>query len=687
MGVRSEVGVALRIDTLGTVPATFRIADACTIDNATGEQYAPDLIDLSDLSSSIPGPTTPIATNSAANIKAANRGGQFYEAITDGVVFDSARVRAWLTVDQEFSSGDDPFWAGELDELAIDIDDDALSTTARGPLKALEGIRFPSRLIEATTYPNAPASSQGKLLPVRFGLWTNGNRFSEMLCTNALTGEVTLLDTKAADGTWIPVAAVNAVPSGGNEWRDSLLWLVERSKYDPRNPRGMLAHGPGAPRRSVAFVDTTNQDESRGKLRIGNRVTVADPPEDTPDPVEQVDPCATVTETPTSDPEVVEQCPASNPDTPKDSWGGERATDFDPANDVVLGKHGGYVGKNPDGVGFHNNVSSFGAQVWTILRRFIGLLASKLYEPSMFSAEEWPGSGEQAELSLKNAPQLEEQYDLAAVLAAGAWENGALFYERAGKIALAKSTLLGSGSAVAFEIKPNHVKAGSLRIVRGRFGDYANAVTFVSFGHGIAPDLLPYASAYRENADAIAEKGRLVPYYVGQEFSRRFGLWLDGKYDSQIGARAGEMLSLLSSRHQLIELELVPTLDIRAAVMALRLGQVVSLVWPAFDDSLGAPRSSQPLIPEDEPALCPIIGLAPDPIEHTLKLRVLRFLSAGGSDAGTCVYLRVAPETATFPASLGGGDATTYDEGWSAEQKDYWMCTWGGTGRSKTAPA
>ena len=47
--------------------------------------------------------------------------------------------------------------------------------------------------------------------------------------------------------------------------------------------------------------------------------TITPPPEDTPDPVDQVDPCQTVTEEPTSDPAITEQCPAVPPDVPHDS--------------------------------------------------------------------------------------------------------------------------------------------------------------------------------------------------------------------------------------------------------------------------------------------------------------------------------------------------------------------------------
>lgn len=690
MGYRDELGIAVRVTTVGAVPFVIRAAWPSTaIDNGLGEHYDPDLLDLSDMASSVASPTNPVASNSSAGLVIANRGGALSAAVNAGVNFDGARLEVWRTRNDEFNSLTDPLvWGGELDELAIGLDDEKLDTTARGPLKALEGIKYPNRYV---TGDDAPQATLGKLIPIRFGYWANGNRYSELLCTKASNGEVTLYDSHAAGGGFIKCAAVNAVPSGGRQALDSLVWLVERSKYDPTNPRGMMSHGPGSPRRSVAYIDTTNQDENRATFRIGNRVTITPPPEDTPDPVDQVDPCQTVTEEPTSDPAITEQCPAVPPDVPHDSWGGVRADEFDPENDVVLAKHGGPVGINPDGDGYHNNVASFGGICDTILRRQLGIPTSKLKTSTFLSPTEWPGQGTQTELAYVNAPQLEESYDLLALLAAGALENRALFYEDAGKIALRRARFVGSGT-VAYAIEPRVISASGIpTVVKGRWGDFANAVTFTAFGHGIAPDLLPYASVYRENADSIAERlaaGLLdrVPYVVGQEFNRAFGVWLDGRNKEQFKAVAGDLLAILSSRHQIIEVTVVPPLDELATVEALKLGDLVSLVWPSYDDGLGVPRARQPLIPTDEPAVCPIIGINPSQFDAVFTFRVLRYLGAGGTTASACTIAKYTAPDATFPAELGGGSMTEWDDGWTDEQKAYATCNGGFYGRSVYGP-
>jgi hypothetical protein len=691
MGATDRIGVALRMTTVGPTVAVFRIGSSNCVDNGTGEQYDGDLIAWPEFTISVPGPTSAIATTGSISISIANFAGELSQAVNEGVTFEGAQVESWWTINEEFDSLTDPvLFGGEIDEESISLDDDRLECSAFGPMRALENIQFPSRFI---TDPDAPSQNRGKLLPVRFGRWGNGNRYSEFLCTNALTGKITLHDSKAADGTWIRMSAVVGIPTGGNKFQDSDKFLIARADFDPRNPKAALSQGLGSKRRTLAYIDCTGQDENRATFEIGNRVEVVPPPEDVEEPVEPVDPCVVVEATPVEeDPTLTEQCPATDPRTPKTSKGGERATEFDPENDVVLGKHGGPSGINPDGDTYHSNVSSFGGISDTILRRYIGVHADKLATETFLSPTEWPGTGTQTGLTYQNAPQLEQQYALGALLAQGALENRALFYEDGGKIALRQARFVGSVSDVVYDIDPSVVVAGSFKVVPGRWGVFANDVTFTAYGHGVAPDLLPYAMAHAENADSIAERAAAkqiprVPYVVGQDLNQTFGLWLDGARQDQFTEACGDLLAILSSRHRILEMVLCPPVEEFADVKSIRLGDFVRVVWPSCDDSLGVPRSRQPLIPEDEPAICPVIGLSPSPINGTFKLRVVQYISAGGSDAGLCVYAKYMDPSATFPAYLGGGPMLPWDDEWTDDQKAYASCHGGFYGRHKYQPA
>jgi hypothetical protein len=222
-----------------------------------------------------------------------------------------------------------------------------------------------------------------------------------------------------------------------------------------------LATG-GATSPTVASHSTTN-----GTYRIGGTsaggcaIRVADPPADTPDP-ETPDPCVTVTVTEDpEDPTVQEQCPTTPPRVPHDSWGGRRLghfpgesdtgePDFDPESDLIFGARASYVGKNPDGIGYHNNHTDFGGILYDQIARFLGFHGDFLDKPTFFSPEDWPGGpGTQTELTAKNSPRLEVQYDAREVIASGLWENGAALVVRAGKMSLVKLDPMGSPSGVA----------------------------------------------------------------------------------------------------------------------------------------------------------------------------------------------------------------------------------------------
>lgn len=690
-GPTDRIGVALRITTAGPTPAVFRIGSSNCIDNGLGEQYDGDLIDWPSFDLSVPGPTSRVATNSSITLAIANFGGALSQAVNDGVTFEGAQVESWWTTNEEFNSLTDPIlFGGKIDSESIDLTDERMDCSAYGPMQELEGVQFPSRFV---TEEEAPARNRGKLKPVRFGRWGNGNRYSEFLCINAATGKILVHDSKAADGTWIKMSAVVGIPTGGNKYQDSDKWLCLSSEFDPQNPKAALSQGLGSSRRTLAYIDCTGQDENRATFEIGNRVEIIEPPEDVEEPVEPVDPCVVVEETPVEeDPTLTEQCPATDPRVPLTSKGGVRAVDFDPENDVVLGKHGGPSGQNPDGDYYHSNVSTVGGICDTLLRRYIGVHPDKLKTSTFLSPTEWPGSGTQTELNYQNAPQLEQQYDVSALLSQAALENRALFYEDGGQIAMRKARFVGSVADVVYAIDPSVVAAGSFKVVRGRWGKFANDVTFNSYGHGVAPDLLPYATWQGVNQDSIDERAAAkqiprVPYVVGEDLGLTHGLWLDGAAKAQFKEVGSDLLAILSSRHRILEMLLVPPVEEIDDVKAIRLGDFVSVVWPSCDDSLGVPRSRQPLIPEDEPAICPVIGLSPSPINGTFKLRVVQYISAGGSDAGLCVYAKYMDPAATFPAYLGGGPMLPWDDEWTDDQKAYASCHGGFYGRHKYQPA
>ena len=61
MGYRDELGIAMRVTTVGAEPYVIRAAWPSTaIDNGLSEHYDPDLIDLSDMASSVSSPTNQI---------------------------------------------------------------------------------------------------------------------------------------------------------------------------------------------------------------------------------------------------------------------------------------------------------------------------------------------------------------------------------------------------------------------------------------------------------------------------------------------------------------------------------------------------------------------------------------------------------------------------------------------------
>ena len=707
----AELGCAIRITTVGPTVQVFRIADASTIDNGAGEQYDPDLIAADHSGDTIADPTSPIADAGSLTVTIANRAGQLWSALNSGVVMGGALVEAWLTVNQEFDSTDEPIWAGTIAEDWSSIDDESGKFVADGPMGMLDGLKLPYRTINADDNPNAPSPSIGKVRPMRWGSWGGGGRRdAQAYVIDRATMEVCVLETLCPDGSHVVPAAVIDIPNhGGHSYPglDSGHYVVASGEVDLTKLQQMASHMNQA-RRTIAYDNTVSRNEANGTYRIGGTSTglvtvrIADPPEDTPDPVTP-DPCATVTVTEDpEDPTIQEQCPTTPPRVPHDSWGGRRLghfpgdadtgePDFDPETDLIFGARASYVGKNPSGVGYHNNHSDFGGILYDMIARFLGFGDDAMDQPTFFSAEDWPGGpGTQTELTAKNSPRLEVQYDAREVIASGLWENGAALVVRAGKMSLVKLDPMGSPSGVAYAITPSVVSDGGFSFAPGRWGRFANDVYMTAFGHPLDPTQFAKASAHRQNADSIAERiaaklPPLVTYTVGEEYGRAYTLWLDGADDARFKARCEEILGLLSSRQALYDVTIVPPTEDTAAVLAIPLGGHVSLVWPNEDDSLGEPRGAAPAIPEDEPAVCLVIGRKVDLLNHTVQLRLLRFIGTADGESG-CIYLRVAPESPTFPAELCGGDATTWDDGLTDAQKDWWMCNLGGTDLSCTAP-
>ncbi len=171
---------------------------------------------------------------------------------------------------------------------------------------------------------------------------------------------------------------------------------------------------------------------------------------------------------------------------------------------------------------------------------------------------------------------------------------------------------------------------------------------------------------------------------VGDEYGRKHGLWLDGRYDSAFAQRAGEMVGFLAARQAIYEVTLQPPVEESATVMAIELGDHVTVVWPFGDPDLGASRTGEPFIPEDEPASCLVIGRAPDPVNHTISLRLLRFLGPASGEPACEVYAQYMDAAATFPADLGGGAMVPFDAGtFSDAQEAYALCNGGYYGVSQ----
>lgn len=706
-----QVGTAARITTVGATIQTYRVADLTTFDTNANVFYAPDLFDISDMAGSIPDSLTPIASVTSCGITLANRAGRWYAALNAEVTFDFAVVEVWRTRNGEFSSASDPYWRGTVDSESYDLDDDTFRLTARGPLAQLEGVQLPTRVIDDTTFPNAPSRNKGRVLPMRWGSWLQAGRFSEYLCVDVTgDGEVRVMDTLCPDGTKIKMAASYGTPNhpgvSGSPFPhlDGLAWLIDSSKFDVAKLRQAASHA-NPDRRTLAYETTSARAEQDASFELGGTTSVvtgavsiriAEPPEDTPDPVTE-DPCATVTVTEDpEDPTVQEQCPTVPPRLPHDSWGGLRAghfpgeadtgePDYDPEADMILGYHGGYVGYNPDGPSGVNNVSSFGGILWE-QARFAGIAAS-LDAPTFFHPGEWD-EGTQEGLSFKNSPQLEQQYDLAALWAAGCVENRALLAERAGLISLRTFDPLGSASSVVYAITPRVVSEAGIKIVPGRWGRFANEVVFVAYGDGMDPTQNPKASARARNQDSIDQRAAaglppIVTYTLGEEYDRKHGLWLDGIDRDAFTVVAKGLVAFLSARQAIYEVTLQPSVTELDTVMGIELGDHVSMVWPYGDTDLGDVRTGSPFIPEDEPAVCLVIGRAPDLVHHTLTLRVVRILGPADGTPTCEAYGTYMAGDETFPAELGGGSMLPFDPEWTADKQSEALCSGGYYGRSK----
>lgn len=708
---RSELGCAVRITTVGAVVASYLAADCVTLDTATGAFYAPDLFDISDMAGSIPDPLTPIASVTSCGITLANRAGRWYAALNAGVTFDAARVEVWRTHDQEFDSSSPPYWRGTVDSEGYDLGDDVFKITARGPMAQLDGVQLPTRIIDDTTFPNAPSRNKGRVLPMRWGSWLQAGRFSEYLCVD-VTGatEIRVMDTLCPDGSKIKMAASYGTPDhpglSGSPFPnlDGLAWLIDASKFDATKLRQMASHW-NPDRRTLAHETTSARAEQDASFALGGvtsgatglvSIRVAPPPEDTPDPVTE-DPCATVTVTEDpEDPTVQEQCPTVPPRKPHDSWGGLRAghfpgeadtgdPDYDPEADMILGYHGGYIGYNPDGPSGHNNVASFGGILWE-QARFAGIQAL-LDAPTFFHPSEWT-SGTQAGLTFRNSPQLEEQYNLTDLWAAGCVENRALLAERAGLISLRSFDPLGSPSSVVYAITPRVVSEAGTSIVPGRWGQFANEVVFVAYGDGMDPTQNPRTSVRSRNQDSIDQRAAaglppIVTYTVGEEQDRKHGLWLDGIDRDSFRAVAQGLVAFLSARQTVYEVTLQPPVEEADAVMAIELGDHVSMVWPYGDPDLGDARTGSPFIDEDSPAIGLVIGRAPDLMNHTMKIRVVRLIGPPDGTPACEVYGSYMAGDEVFPPELGGGSMLPFNPEWTAEQQSEALCSGGYYGRSK----
>jgi hypothetical protein len=652
---------------------------------------------------------SPVSAPISFRVTVANRNGQLWEALNAGVTFDSARVRVWRTRNQTFSSTDDPYRAGNIDGEANDLSDDSGSFSARGPLSLIQG-QLPHRVINEDDFPNAPQRSLGQVIPMRWGSWGGGSlRDSQGFCVNKNNGEIKILETECPDGTSImrPSAVISTPDHDGNNYPglDSDIYFMNAGEFDLANLPQMASHANQA-RRTLAYNNSSARDTSEASFKLAGTSTglvtirIAEPPEDTPDP-ETPDPCATVTVTEDpEDPTVQEQCPTVPPRMPHDSWGGLRAghfpadtetIGFDPENDMILGTRAGYVGRNPDGDTYHNNHTDFGGILYDMLFRFLGIGSDLADKPTFFAPLDWPGGpGTQTDLTYKNSPRLEKQYDIQEIIASGCWENGALLTERAGLISLRRFDPLGGGSSV-YDITPRVVSADGIRIVPGRWGSFYNDVYFIAFGHPLDPTQHPKTTAHVKNQDSIDQRIAAglpprVTYYVGEEYNRKHGLWLDGGAHPQFKERAGAMLSLLSARHVIYEVTLQPPVEEVDAVMAINLGDHVTAIWPFGDPDLGPARTGTAFIPEDDPATCLVIGCAPDINLHTMKLRLLRLLGPASGETACEVYGTYMAGTETFPSSLGGGAMQPFDEaGWTDDQEAYAMCNGGYYGRHKYA--
>lgn len=706
---RDELGCAVEIVTVGAVVQTYRVADVTTWDSGASVFYEPDLYGIDDAPSTIPDPMTLIASAVSFSVALMNRGGRLYAALNAGVTFEAATIRVWRTRNQTFDSTDDPYLAGSIDGEATGLDDDLGTFACTGPLRLLDGIQLPYRTINATDEPNAPQRSIGKVRPMRWGSWGGGgHRDSQAYCTNATNGEICILETLCPDGSHVSPSAVISTPDhGGNSYPglDSDQYFMRAEKFDLGNLPQMASH-MNVHRRTLAYNNSSSRSTTDGTYRLGGTSTglvtirIADPPEDTADP-ETPDPCETVEVTEdVDDPTIQEQCPTVPPRLPHDSYGGLRAghfpadtetIGFDPENDLILGTRAGYVGRNPDGDTYHNNHTDFSGIVYDMLFRFGGIGSDYADQPVFFAPGDWPGGpGTQTELTYKNSPRLEQQYDIRELLASGCWENGALLLERAGKISLRRFDPLGGGSAV-YAIEPRVISAEGVRLVPGRWGAFYNDVYFVAFGHPLDPTQLSKASAHVKNQDSIDQRiaaglPPLVTYYVGEEYGRKHGLWLDGGARTQFAERAGAMCSFLSSRHAIYEVHLQPPVEEVDDVMAIELGDHVTCYWPFGDPDLGPARTGSAFIPEDDPATCLVIGRAPNLFNHTMKLRLLRLLGPADGTAACEQYGTYMAGTETFPSTLGGGAMQPFDEaGWTDAQEEYALCSGGYYGRHKYA--